>query len=150
MNHRKSVTILVADDDEEDRMFFRDAFEENNLTHHDLRFVEDGQELMNYLLQVEQYSAQVSSPRPGIIVLDLNMPRKDGRESLSEIKAHPVLRSIPVIVMTTSGADNDILSTYNLGVNSFIKKPITANALTDIVRVIGEYWLKAVQLPIKA
>ena len=143
----KPVTILVADDDEEDRMLFQDAFEESDLAANDLRFVEDGEELMDYLKREGKYGDVTSSPRPAIILLDLNMPRKDGREALSEIRAHPKLRSIPVVVMTTSGAEEDIFNSYDLGVNSYARKPVSMKKLKEFLKIFGTYWLHSVELP---
>lgn len=142
----QSITILIADDDSDDRSMMKEALEENRLAN-DLHFVEDGEELMEYLLHKGQYVDPERSPRPGLILLDLNMPRKDGREALREIKSHPELRSIPVIVLTTSKAEEDVYRTYNLGVNSFISKPVTFGALVTIVRELGSYWFELVKLP---
>src|ERR1022692_413666 len=123
-DNTKPITILVADDDSDDRDMINDAMKENRLAN-DLRFVPDGEELMDYLLRKGKYSSPQSSPRPGLILLDLNMPKKDGREALKEIKNNTDLKSIPVVVLTTSKAQEDIYRTYNLGVNSFITKPVT-------------------------
>jgi CheY-like chemotaxis protein len=142
----RPITILVADDDADDRMMIRDALAENRLAN-DLRFVEDGEELMDYLLQRGRFAAAATSPRPGLILLDLNMPRKDGREALREIKGNPELRGIPVVVLTTSKAEEDIYRTYDLGVNSFITKPVTFEALVEITRQLGQYWFEIVELP---
>src|SRR5581483_10071381 len=118
----KPVTILLADDDEEDRMLTREALQDVRLAN-EMRFAVDGQELMDYLRREGRYAdPAVDAPRPGIILLDLNMPKKDGREALAEIKADPALRRIPVVVLTTSKDDEDVLSTYDLGVSSFITK----------------------------
>lgn len=136
----------MADDDPDDRMLTRDAFNESHLLN-DFETVEDGEALMDYLLQRGQFSGSNARPRPGLILLDLNMPRKDGREALKEIKANPELRSIPVVVMTTSKAEEDILSTYDLGVNSFITKPVTFDGLVDVLKIIGRYWFEVVELP---
>lgn len=144
---KKAITILVADDDSDDRMMIREALEENRLAN-DLRFVEDGEELMDYLLRLGKYQSPSSSPRPGIILLDLNMPRKDGREALKEIKSHAHLRGIPIIVLTTSKAQEDIFRTYDTGVSSFVTKPVTFDALVAITRSIGNYWFEIVELPI--
>ncbi|MGZ3706405.1 MAG: response regulator, partial [Bdellovibrionota bacterium] len=114
----RPISILVADDDADDRLMIRDALTENRLAN-GLNFVTDGEELMDYLLRKGKYSDPTNSPRPGLILLDLNMPRKDGREALKEIKANPNLRGIPVVVLTTSKAEEDVYRTYNLGVNSF-------------------------------
>ena len=142
----RTITILVADDDIDDRMMIQDALRENKLAN-DLRFVEDGEHLLNYLLRQGQYSDPASSPRPGLILLDLNMPKKDGREALKEIKNNPELRSIPIVVLTTSKAEEDIYRTYNLGVNSFITKPVTFDSLVTITRELGRYWFEIVELP---
>lgn len=136
----------MADDDPDDRMLTRDALTESHLLN-DFETVEDGEDLMDYLLHEGKFSGANSKPRPGLILLDLNMPRKDGREALREIKANPELRSIPVVVMTTSKAEEDILSTYDLGVNSFITKPVTFEGLVDLLRIIGRYWFEVVELP---
>lgn len=141
------ISILVADDDADDRMMIREALEENRLANH-LSFVEDGEELMDYLLQRGNYADATKFPRPGLILLDLNMPKKDGREVLREIKSDPSLKGIPVVVLTTSKAQEDILRTYNLGVNSFVVKPVTFDSLVQVIREIGKYWLKIVELPI--
>ena len=143
------ISILVADDDEEDRMLFRDAFEESLLSNYDLRFVEDGEQLMDFLYRRGAYALPESAPRPALILLDLNMPRKDGREALSEIKSDPLLCRIPIVVMTTSGAEEDILTTYKLGVNSVIRKPGSFDDLIQIMRIIKEYWFGMVELPVQ-
>ena len=140
------ILVLVADDDPEDRMLIEDAFEESRLPNV-LEFVEDGEELLDYLYRRNGYSDPSSSPRPGLILLDLNMPRKDGREALKEIKSDPDLRQIPIVVMTTSKAEEDILRTYDLGVNSFITKPVTFEGLVEVVKMLGRYWFQIVELP---
>lgn len=143
---RKSITILLADDDADDRMMAADALEESRLAN-DLRFVEDGEELMDYLHRRGKFAEPNAAPRPGLILLDLNMPRKDGREALREIKTEPELRSIPVIVLTTSQAEEDIYRTYDLGVNSFITKPVNFESLVGVMRTLGKYWFEIVELP---
>ena len=143
---RESITILMADDDPDDRMLAREALEENRLAN-DLRFVEDGEELMDYLYQRGKYQKPAAAPRPGLVLLDLNMPRKDGREALKEIKADPNLRRIPVVVLTTSKAEEDILRTYDLGANSFITKPVTFEALVKVMKTMAKYWFEIVELP---
>lgn len=142
----KSITILVAEDDEDDRLLMQEALEENRLAN-DLHFVEDGEELMDYLLHRGKYSDPNSAPRPSLILLDLNMPRKDGREALQEIKAEPSLRQIPIVVLTTSKAEEDILRTYDLGVSSFIAKPVVFESMVQIIKTIGRYWFEIVELP---
>jgi len=142
----KPITILIADDDDDDRILARDALAESRLAN-DLRFVCDGEELIEYLRREGKYSDPKLSPRPGLILLDLNMPRKDGREALREIKVDPDLRSIPVIVLTTSKAEEDIYKTYDLGVNSFISKPVTFEGLVTIMHGLRRYWFEIVELP---
>ncbi len=139
------ITILMADDDHDDRMLTKDAVEEARLANY-LHFVEDGEELIDYLHHRGPYTDPTKSPRPGLILLDLNMPKKDGREALTEIKADPELRQIPVVVLTTSHAEEDVLSTYDLGANSFITKPVTFEALVELVTVLGQYWFGIVEL----
>lgn len=139
-------TILLAEDDADDRLLAKDALAESRIAN-DLHCVEDGEELMNYLHRRNGYSDPRTSPRPGIILLDLNMPRKDGREALREIKADPELKSIPVIVLTTSKAEEDILRTYELGVSSYIRKPVTFDGLVKVMKSLGNYWFHLVELP---
>ena len=147
MPHRTlPVTILIADDDPDDRQLVAEAFEEAKILN-DLRFVEDGVELLEYLQRRGKYGEPDSSPRPGLILLDLNMPRMDGREALERIKGVPSLRAIRVIIMTTSKAEQDIIKSYNLSASSYITKPVTFEALVDVVRTIGKYWLEIVELP---
>ena len=138
------ILVLVADDDPEDRMLIEDAFEESRLAN-PLEFVVDGEDLLDYLHRRNGYSDPSSSPRPGLILLDLNMPRKDGREALKEIKSDPELRQIPIVVMTTSKVEEDILRTYDLGVNSFITKPVTFEGLVEVVKELSRYWFQIVQ-----
>lgn len=140
------ITILLADDDEDDRLLATEALNEARLANQVLS-VEDGEELMDYLLRRGRYAEPGAAPRPGLILLDLNMPRKDGREALKEIKADPELRQIPVVVLTTSKAEEDILRTYDLGVNSFITKPVSFEGLVDVMRTLAMYWFKIVRLP---
>ena len=137
------IIILMADDDADDRMLAKEALEESRVLN-DLHFVEDGEELMDFLKRRGQYS---DAPRPGLILLDLNMPRKDGREALKEIKADSELRRIPVVVMTTSKAEEDIFRSYDLGASSFITKPVTFDRLVELMRTLGQYWVEFVELP---
>jgi len=143
----KPLTILIADDDEDDRLMAKEALEEALLAN-DLHFVKDGEELMDYLHRRGKYSGGDNAPCPDLILLDLNMPRKDGREALREIKEDTYLRHIPIIVLTTSKAEEDIYRTYDLGVNSFITKPVTFEELVDIMMTIKKYWVSTAQLPI--
>jgi two-component system, response regulator len=142
----KPITILIAEDDPDDRMLTREALIESRLAN-DLRFVENGEELMDYLHHRGPYANGKSPPRPGLILLDLNMPKKDGREALQEIKADPVLRQIPVVVLTTSKAEEDICRSYDLGVSSFITKPVRFESLVEIMKVLARYWFEIVELP---
>ena len=128
------ITILMADDDPDDRKMTREAFDESRLTN-DLRFVEDGEELLDYLHHRGKYAAEGAAPMPGLILLDLNMPRMDGREALREIKADPRLRSIRIVIMTTSKAEEDIIRSYDLSAASYITKPVTFERLVVVIRV---------------
>jgi CheY-like chemotaxis protein len=140
------ITILMADDDADDRRLTQEAFEEARLIN-DLRFVENGEQLIDYLRKQGTYAPPAEAPRPGLILLDLNMPRKDGRTVLKEIKSDPALRQIPVVVLTTSKADEDVYKSYDLGVNSYIVKPVTFEALVDILQTLEKYWFEIVELP---
>ena len=142
----RAITILLADDDEDDRLMTRDALRDARL-HNELRTVIDGVELLEYLRREGKYADPDSSPRPGMILLDLNMPRMDGREALGAIKGDPELRSIPVVVLTTSKAEEDVVRSYDLGVNSFITKPVTFLGLVEVMKVFSRYWLEIVDLP---
>lgn len=146
MPSAKPITILVADDDPDDRQLTKEAFEEAKLVN-DLRFVEDGVELLDYLYRRGKYADPASSPRPGLLLLDLNMPRMDGREALKEIKQDPRFRTTRVVILTTSNAEEDILRTYNLSAASYITKPVTFESLVDVVKTLGKYWLEIVELP---
>ncbi len=142
----RPIVILMADDDPDDRELTREAFQESRLVN-DLRFVQDGEELMDYLYRRGKYSEPNSAPLPSLILLDLNMPRKDGREALCEIKADPAFRSIRIIILTTSKAEEDIARTYDLSVTSYINKPVTFAGLVDVIGTLGKYWLEIVELP---
>lgn len=140
-----AITIVLADDDPDDRMLATEALAESRLAN-DLVCVADGEELMDYLLGRGAWAGR-SGANPGLVLLDLNMPRKDGREALAEIKSHPDLRRIPVVVLTTSKAEEDIFRTYDLGVNSFVTKPVTFDGLVQVMAELGRYWLEIVELP---
>jgi len=139
----RATTILVADDDAEDRSMIKEAFTEARLNNA-VDFVGDGEQLLAYLRRDGDHAEKAGQPLPGLIMLDLNMPRMDGREALREIKADPDLKHIPVLVLTTSEADEDIIRTYGLGVNSFISKPVTLEGLVYVVRALNNYWLEIV------
>lgn len=132
------VRILIADDDEEDRHLIKEALEESRLLN-PIEFANDGEELMKRLHSADDL--------PGLILLDLNMPKKDGREALREIKSDPRLKRLPVIILTTSKAEEDIYRTYDLGVNSFITKPVTFSALVEVLNKVAQYWFELVELP---
>ena len=140
------ITILMADDDSDDRILTKEALEEGRLIN-DVCFVENGEELLDYLRKQGKWAPPAEAPRPGLILLDLNMPRKDGRTVLKEIKSDPDLRTIPVVVLTTSKADEDIYKSYDLGVNSYIVKPVTFEALVDVLQTLEKYWFEIVELP---
>jgi len=140
----RSITILLADDDADDRLLVQEAFEENHLLNV-VDTVEDGEELMDYLYRRGKFTDK--AVRPSMILLDLNMPRKSGLEALREIREDADLRSIPVVVLTTSKADEDIIRSYELGVNSFIVKPVTFESLVELVKTLGRYWFQIVELP---
>jgi CheY-like chemotaxis protein len=142
----KSVSILIADDDSDDRMLIKEAFDENRIINA-IDFVEDGEQLLAYLRREGSYAHLAGRPYPGLILLDLNMPKRDGREALADMKADAALRRIPVVVLTTSKADEDIIRTYGLGVSSFITKPVTFEGLVEITRVLARYWIEIVELP---
>ncbi len=146
--HAEPITILMAEDDPDDRLLTREALAESRLRN-GLLFVEDGEELLDYLYGRGQYTVPGRAPRPDLILLDLNMPRKDGREALAEIKADPDLRRIPIVVLTTSKAEEDILRTYDLGVSGFITKPATFEGLVEATRAVTTYWFQIVKLPPK-
>lgn len=147
MNERllRPITIVIAEDDPDDQLLTREALEESRIAN-TVYFVNDGQELLDFLCHANDF-ARIAPPRPDLILLDLNMPRKDGREALAEIKADPSLRSIPVVILTTSKADEEIQRAYNLGANSFIVKPVSFDGLVHAVRVLTEYWFTIVRLP---
>ena len=145
-NKKKSIIILIADDDAEDRMLVKEALEESRLNNN-IQFVENGEELMDYLNNRGKFTDKDQYPTPGLILLDLNMPKKDGREALKEIKNEEHLRMIPVVVLTTSKAEEDILRTYDLGVSSFITKPVTFSSLVDVMKTLSKYWFEIVELP---
>lgn len=146
MPDARPITIVLADDDEDDRLMARDALRDARLTN-DLQFCFDGVDLLDYLKHRGRWAAEGAAPRPGLILLDLNMPRMDGREALAAIKEDPELRAIPVIVLTTSKADEDIVRSYDLGVNSFITKPVTFLGLVETMKVFSRYWMEIVDLP---
>ena len=145
-NQRRSISILLADDDEDDVLLAREALAESRFSNI-LQRVANGVELLDYLRRRGRYADPANSPRPGLILLDLNMPLLDGREALRQIKGDAQLRQIPIVVLTTSRSEEDIYRTYDLGVNSFISKPVTFDGLVRVMRDLGRYWFEIVELP---
>jgi CheY-like chemotaxis protein len=142
---KQSIHIVMAEDDPDDRMLTRRALKGSRLVN-TFNTVEDGEELMDYLYQRGAYAERGTS-RPGLILLDLNMPRMDGREALQRIKSDPDLRRIPVIVLTTSEAEQDIVESYDLGVNAYVTKPVTFDGLVNAIQALGDFWFEIVKLP---
>ncbi|CAM4155082.1 response regulator [Pseudoalteromonas ostreae] len=142
----KPITILMADDDEDDRLLTQDALAESRVLN-ELYFVEDGVELLEYLERKGKFEDKSSSPRPGLILLDLNMPRMDGREALQAIKGNPNLKGIPVVILTTSKQEEDMVKGYDLGAASYITKPVTFDGLVELMKTLGKYWVEFVELP---
>ncbi len=143
----KPVIFLMADDDPDDRLLIKEAFAES-LISNSIYFVQDGVDLMNFLRKQAEFAPPADAPTPDLILLDLNMPRKDGREALAEIKSDPHLRYIPVVVLTTSKAEEDIMRSYDIGAASYITKPVTFDGLVESIRGLGQYWVQIVRLPI--
>jgi CheY-like chemotaxis protein len=142
----KTLIILMADDDADDRLLAREAMQESRVLN-DLYFVEDGVQLLNYLRGDGVFYNRALYPMPGLILLDLNMPKMDGREALAQLKADPRLRRIPVVILTTSKAEEDKMKGYDLGAASYITKPVTFDALVELMRTLGKYWVQFVELP---
>ena len=146
MTEKNPISILVADDDADDRLLIEDAFDESSISN-PLHFVENGEELLQFLRCSGAYEDRKGVPLPGLILLDLNMPKMDGRTALRHLKDDERFKRIPVIVLTTSQAEEDIMKTYGLGVSSFISKPVTFEGLVEVVQTIGKYWIQIVALP---
>ncbi len=143
----KPVTFLIAEDDPDDRFLIKEAFQESLLTN-SIYFVQDGVELLDYLRRQGKFANTAEAPPADLILLDLNMPRKDGREALAEIKSDPRLRYIPVVVLTTSKAEEDIMRSYDIGAASYITKPVTFDGLVEAIRQLKQYWVQIVRLPV--
>jgi CheY-like chemotaxis protein len=146
ISSRRPATVLSAEDDADFRLLVKRAIERTPLDV-DLRFVEDGDQLLDYLYRRGVFAGGDAAPRPGLVLLDLNLPRTDGREALRTIKADAALRAVPIVVFTTSNAVEDIALCYRLGANGFVKKPMDMPALVDILSTIGHYWLEVVEPP---
>ncbi len=142
----KTLTILMADDDADDRLLAKEAMHESRVLN-ELHFVEDGVQLLNYLRGIGDFANRDLYPMPGLVLLDLNMPKMDGREALAEMKSDPNLRRIPVVILTTSKAEADMVKGYDLGAASYISKPVTFDALVELMRTLGKYWVEFVELP---
>jgi CheY-like chemotaxis protein len=146
MGKSEHIHILLVEDDPDDRILIKEAFQESG-PFKDLHFVKDGEELMDYLHRRGEFNDPGTAPRPSLILLDLNMPKKDGREALVEIKSNPEFRNIPVVVLTTSNVDDDIRSSYRNGASSYITKPATFGSLVDVIQCLSNYWFEIVKLP---
>jgi len=143
---RKRITILMAEDQTDDQILMRRALGESRLLH-ELYIVKDGEELLDYLYHRRQYSELAIAPRPDLILLDLYLPKIDGKEALQAIKADPKLRRIPIVVLTSSRAEEDIRHSYELGASSYLTKPMTFELLVEAVNTLGDYWFDIVELP---
>jgi two-component system response regulator len=139
----RHIEILLVEDSPADILLTREAFEQNKLVNA-IHVVEDGVQAMDFLYKRGEYA---SVPRPDLILLDLNLPRKNGREVLAEIKADPDLRLIPIVVLTTSSADEDILKAYNLNANCYVVKPVGFDNFMEAVQSIRHFWFSVVTLP---
>ena len=144
--NQKPITMLLAEDDYDDRYLISEALDESGIENQ-LYIVENGEDLLDYLKNRGKYTDKEKYPRPGLILLDLNMPLMDGREALAIIKKDPDLKMIPIVVLTTSQAEDDIQETYGLGITGFITKPMTFSGLVDIMKSVGNYWFQSVTLP---
>jgi two-component system, response regulator len=145
--HKIPITIVICEDDADDRLLTEQALKDAHISN-ELRFVGDGEELLDYLYQRGRFAGETGqAPRPGLILLDLNMPKMDGREALQRIKGDVTLHDIPVVILTTSNLDADVVKSYRLGVNSFITKPVTFSGLVEAMNILGRYWLEIVALP---
>ncbi|HXT17484.1 MAG TPA: response regulator [Gemmatimonadaceae bacterium] len=133
------ITILICDDDEGDRMCTQQALQDAHIVN-DLRFVEDGEQLLDYLQRRGAYAGETgAAPRPGLILLDLDLPRMDGLETIERIKADPTLVDIPMMMLTTSRLDSDVIDSHRLGASSFITKPLTFSGFVGAMNVLGRF-----------
>ena len=139
----KPIQILLVDDDPGDTLMIKEAFEENKVRN-ELSCVSDGVDALRFLRREGEFA---DAPRPDLILLDLNLPRKDGREVLAEVKADPDLRTIPVVVLTTSEAEEDILRSYDLHANAYVTKPVDFERFIEVVRQIDDFFVTVVKLP---
>ncbi len=139
------INILIADDDEDDIFFVVEALSKSRLANN-VYCVRDGVELLDFLHKRGSYTEE-TAPTPDLILLDLNMPKKNGREALKEIKSDEQFEQIPVVILTTSDAEQDIVAAYKLGANSYINKPVDFDGLVDVMKVLQTYWVQFVKLP---
>lgn len=141
------LPILMVDDDKDDRLITERALRKNRVIN-PIIFLEDGEELMSYLHREGKFSNRESSPVPCFILLDLNMPRMDGRKALEAVKKDPAFKKIPIVVFTTSKAEEDIIRSYDVGANSYITKPVNFEGLVATMESLKSYWLEIVELPV--
>lgn len=146
-NNDLKICVVIAEDDEDDFLLIKEAFKEAGLGYA-LHWTKDGEELLNYLFALKDENESENEAKPRLIILDLNMPKVSGFEALHEIKSHPNLRKIPVVILTTSQSEDDVTQAYDLGVNSFIQKPIRFETLVDVIQTLDQYWFKVVKLPL--
>lgn len=144
--HATPLKILMADDDDDDKMLTKEALLESRVIN-ELHFVANGVDLLAFLRGEGKYADRNEFPEPHIVLLDLNMPKMDGREALAEIKNDETLRSIPVVILTTSKAEEDMIKGYDLGAASYITKPVTFEDLVKLMGTMGKYWVEFVDLP---
>ncbi len=142
----KKVILLMAEDDDDDFFLASEALKEARVLNQLIR-VKNGEELLHYLRGKGAYGDRSKFPMPGLILLDLNMPKIDGREALSQIKSDEQLKSTPIVILTTSKSEEDIVESYSLGSNSYIRKPVTFDNFVEVMKTIGRYWLEIVDLP---
>jgi len=142
----KPAVILLAEDDPGDQELTQRALEQSRIRN-ELYIVEDGEEALDYLLRRGKYEDPASSPKPDLMLLDLNMPKVDGKRVLQQMRADPNLRRVPVVALTTSRQEQDIISTYDLGVNSYIVKPVNMDQFINAIKVLKDYWFQIVVLP---
>lgn len=149
-DHPDKLKILMVDDDEDDRIMFEDAVLDAQHLIANVEFAVDGIDLMDRLNFRGEYASMEVRFFPDLILLDLNMPRMNGHEVLEKIQQNPVLKQIPIVVLTTSSTETDIVETYNLGASGYITKPVTFESLVDTIRSLAEYWVNVVKLPKRA
>ncbi len=138
--------LLLVEDDDDDILLISRALHAAEV-HADVRRVSDGEELMNYLYRRPPFTNAADHPFPRLLLLDLNMPRKDGREVIRELRADPSFAQLPIVVLTTSGSEEDTIRAYHLGANSFVQKPVRFESMVDAMRVIRRFWFEVAQLP---